>query len=78
MIQDELNSRLSDQMNRTMYLLAVVAAVLLPPSLVTGLFGINVGGMPGVENGLAFFIVVASLIAIGVVEVVLLRWLKWI
>ena len=77
-IQDELNSRLSDQMNRTMYLLAVVAAVLLPPSLVTGLFGINVGGMPGVENGLAFFIVVASLIAIGVVEVVLLRWLKWI
>ncbi len=76
--QDELNNRLSDQMNRTMYLLTIVAAVLLPPSLITGLFGINVGGMPGVENIWAFTGVVLALIAIAVVEVILLRRLKWI
>ncbi len=76
--QDELNNRLADQMNKTMYLLTIVAAVLLPPSLVTGLFGINVGGMPGVENIWAFTAVVAGLIAIAVVEVILLRRLKWI
>ena len=76
--QDELNSRLSDQMNKTMYLLTIVAAILLPPSLVTGLFGINVGGMPGVENGWAFGLVVVSLIVLAVVEVVILRRLKWI
>lgn len=77
-IQDELSSRLSDQMNRTMYLLTVVAAVLLPPSLITGLFGINVGGMPGVESSTAFVIVVATLVVIAVIEVIVLRWLKWI
>ena len=76
--QDELNNRLADQMNRTMYLLTIVAAVLLPPSLITGLFGINVGGMPGVENIWAFTAVVLGLITIGVVEVILLRRLKWI
>jgi len=76
--QDELNNRLADQMNRTMYLLTIVAAVLLPPSLITGLFGINVGGMPGVENIWAFTAVVLALITIGVVEVILLRRLKWI
>jgi zinc transporter len=76
--QDELNNRLADQMNRTMYLLAIVAAVLLPPSLITGLFGINVGGMPGVENAWAFALVVLVLVVLGVVEVVLLRRLKWI
>ncbi len=76
--QDELNSRLSDQMNKTMYLLTVVAAILLPPSLVTGLFGINVGGMPGVENGWAFSLVVVVLVVLAAVEVALLRRLKWI
>ncbi|UCH75596.1 MAG: zinc transporter ZntB [Rhodospirillales bacterium] len=76
--QDELNSRLSDQMNRTMYLLTIVAAILLPPSLITGLFGINVGGMPGVENIWAFTAVVVGLIVIAVIEVILLRRLKWI
>lgn len=76
--QDELNNRLSEQMNRTMYLLTIVAAVLLPPSLVTGLFGINVGGMPGVENGWAFTFVILGLIVLAVFEVVLLRRLKWI
>jgi zinc transporter len=77
-VQDELNSRISDQMNRTMYLLTVVAAVLLPPSLLTGLLGVNVGGMPGAENPLSFAIVVALIIALGVIEVAVLRHLKWI
>ncbi len=77
-IQDELNNRLSDQMNRTMYLLTIVAAVLLPPSLITGLFGINVGGMPGVENIWAFSLVVFGLVVIAVVEIIILRRLKWI
>jgi zinc transporter len=77
-VQDELNSRISDQMNRTMYLLTVVAAVLLPPSLLTGLLGVNVGGMPGVEHPMAFAIVVVLIIAIAVLEIAVLRRLKWI
>ena len=76
--QDELNSRLSDQMNKTMYLLTVVAAVLLPPSLITGLFGINVGGMPGVESTFGFAIIAIAILIVAAVEVVLLRHLKWI
>lgn len=76
--QDELSNRLAEQMNRTMYVLAVVAAVLLPPSLLTGLLGINVGGMPGIDSGWAFTIVVGLIVAIGIVEVALLRRLKWI
>ncbi len=65
-------------MNRTMYALTVVAAILLPPSLVAGLFGINVGGMPGVDNGNAFWIVVAAIAVLAVVEYICLRKLRWI
>jgi zinc transporter len=56
----------------------VVAAVLLPPSLLTGLLGINVGGIPGSDNPLSFLIVIAIIAFIAIVEIVILRRLKWI
>jgi zinc transporter len=77
-VQDELNNLIADQMNRTMYLLTVVAAVLLPPSLVTGLLGINVGGIPGTDNPLAFLMVIVLIALLAVVEIAILRHLKWI
>lgn len=77
-IHEELAARLADQMNKTMYVLTVVAAILLPPSLLTGLFGINVGGMPGVESEWSFVVVVVAIVVIAVIEFLILRWLKWI
>ncbi|MEP4380494.1 MAG: zinc transporter ZntB [Alphaproteobacteria bacterium] len=77
-VQDEFNYQMSERMNRTMYVLTVVAAILLPPSLLTGLLGINVGGLPGVESPAAFWIVAAAILVLGVFEYVLLRKLKWI
>ncbi|MBT5413906.1 MAG: hypothetical protein HOH66_07100 [Rhodospirillaceae bacterium] len=73
-VQDELNNRIPDQMNKTMCVLTVVAAILLPLSLLTGLLEINVGGMPGVDSPLAF-----SLVALVAVEIVvlLLAWDKF-
>jgi len=76
--QDELNNQVNDQMNRTMYLLTVVAALLLPPSLLTGLFGINVAGMPGTETGWAFAAIAVLIPVLAVVEFAALRWLKLI
>jgi Mg2+ and Co2+ transporter CorA len=56
-VQEELNSRLSEQMNRAMYTLSIVAAIFLPLGLLTGLLGINVGGIPGTESPWAFLVV---------------------
>ena len=58
--------------------LGIVAAVFLPLGLLTGLLGINVGGMPGVDSGLAFWSVTALLIVLGGVELWLLKRLKWV
>ena len=49
-IQDELSNRLSDRMNRNMYLLSVVAAIFLPLGFLTGLLGVNVAGIPGTDS----------------------------
>jgi zinc transporter len=77
-IQDELASRLSEQMNRTMYHLTVVASIMLPLGFLTGLLGINVGGIPGSETPWAFAAVCAILAAVVAVQVVLFRRLRWL
>jgi zinc transporter len=44
----------------------------------TGLLGINVGGMPGVENPWAFAAVAAAIVLMAVFEIWLLKRLRWI
>lgn len=66
--QEELSSRLNEQMNRAMYTLSLVTAVFLPLGLLTGLLGINVGGIPGSDNGWAFLAVCLLLLVLALLE----------
>jgi len=66
-VHDQIMDARAEAMNKQMLLLSVVAAIFLPLGLLTGLLGINVGGMPGVENPNAFWIVCACLLGIGFV-----------
>ena len=75
---EELSSRLSEQMNKAIYLLSIIAAIFLPLGLFTGLLGINVGGIPGGENKWAFAIVSVSLVGIAVALIGLFKRIKWL
>jgi len=77
-LRDEIANRLSVQMNRTLYALSIVAGVFLPLGFLTGLLGINVGGMPGVEYDYAFWIACLLMVLVFIGEVALFRRLKWI
>jgi zinc transporter len=76
--QEELSARVAEDMNRNMYLLSIVAALFLPLGFVTGLLGINVGGIPGAEVKWAFAAVCALLAAIGGFQVWIFRRIKLI
>ena len=76
--QEELNIKLSEQMNRAMYTLSIVAAIFLPLGLLTGLLGINVGGIPGTESPNAFLIVTLLLIVLAIILVAWFRKIKWL
>ena len=67
LIQDQIQSLLSERMNTATLRLGVVATVFLPLSFLTGLLGINVAGMPGSHNPLAFWVVCAllTILALG-------------
>lgn len=75
--QEELQSRVSEQMNERMYVLSIVAAIFLPLGFFTGLMGINVGGMPGVEDQEAFWVVVGLCVGVILLLAVVFRWKKW-
>lgn len=76
-IQDELSTILADKLNRNTYTLTLIAAIFMPLGFITGLLGINVGGMPGVDNPYAFIIVCALCAVLVVVEYALFKKLKW-
>jgi zinc transporter len=60
-----------------MFVLSVVAAIFLPLGFLTGLLGINVGGIPGSENTYAFSIFILILIAVVILQVWVFKKKKW-
>ena len=76
--QEELVNRLSEQMNNKMYLLSIVAAIFLPLGFLTGLLGINVGGIPGAESKLGFTIFILLLIIVVIFQIWYFKKKKWL
>jgi zinc transporter len=74
---EEIQSRSADQLNRRMYLLSVVAALFLPLGFLTGLLGINVGGIPGAENPHGFALFLLGIAGVVVLQFWLFRKMKW-
>jgi zinc transporter len=52
-LQEELHLKIEEQGNNSLRVLSVLTALLLPPTLVTGIFGMNTKGLPftDVETG---------------------------
>jgi zinc transporter len=74
---EELTGRLAEQMNMRMYVLSLVAGLFLPLGFLTGLLGINVGGIPLAENHWGFLAVVVFLVFLVAIQVVLFRRKRW-
>jgi zinc transporter len=75
--QEELISRLSEQMDNRMYVLSIVAAIFLPLGFLTGLLGINVGGVPGAEYKASFAIFCMLLVGLIIIQLVIFKRKKW-
>ncbi|MDP2699477.1 CorA family divalent cation transporter [Thalassospira sp.] len=77
-VNDSLMAVETERMNRTMYWLTVIAGLFLPISFLTGLLGINVGGIPAAENPLGFPVVAAIMAVVVIAEVWLFKKLRLI
>lgn len=74
---DSLLASLSDQLNSRMYLLSIISGLFLPLGFLTGLMGINLGGMPGADEPYAFYLFSGVLLVLSTLMLVLLKRLRW-
>jgi len=78
MAQEELTSQQGEQLNQRMYVLSIISAIFLPLGFLTGLLGINVGGIPGADNDNAFLLFLVSLsLMVGGLLWLFRRW-RWL
>ena len=68
LLHEEIDSKLSSETNRHLYILSLMTAFLLPPSLVTGFFGMNKDELPftvgtGGTMAASIFIVISVVLA---------------
>jgi zinc transporter len=75
--QEELASQQSETLNRRLYVLSIVTALFLPLSFLTGLFGINVGGIPFEGDPLGFVWISVALCGLGFGVLAFLKSLRW-
>lgn len=76
--QEQLINSLSEQMNNKMYILAIVAAIFMPLGFLTGLLGINVGGIPGANSRFGFTVFVLMLAGVVIFQLWFFKKKKWL
>ncbi len=76
-VSEEWANRIAESQQRNSYLFTVVAAVILPLTLITSILGVNVGGMNEGRTTEEFWILVLSLIAIALVQLGVFKLMKW-
>jgi zinc transporter len=76
--QEEFLAILAHEQNERMLLLSIVAAIFLPLAFLTGLMGMNVAGLPGMENPMAFWLLCLGMLLIAALILVLFRMKKWV
>jgi zinc transporter len=71
LLQEELASRLAENTGRNLYVLSLLTAVLLPMTLITGVYGMNVAHLPGASS---FPLVMLLILASGGITLAVLFW----
>lgn len=77
-LHEDLAAQISETIARTSNRLTGLAALLLPPGLIAGLLGANVGGIPGQDDPYAFFQMLIVVLVVVILQYALLRWMRWL
>jgi magnesium transporter len=77
-LRDAYLASVNNRMNRTMQTLAAVTTVLLPLTVVTGVYGMNFEHMPELSSPYGYPAVLALMAAISVTLFLLLRKKRWL
>jgi magnesium transporter len=76
-LEDTNESVISHRQNDVLRVLTVVSVILLPLTLITGIFGMNVH-FPGFETAAAFWAIAATMLALALGLIAFFRYKRWL
>jgi magnesium transporter len=68
----------SVEQNKIIKIFSVAAVVLMPPTLVASIYGMNFKSMPELEWPHGYFIALALMVIVGVLPYLFFKWKKWL
>lgn len=71
-------SVISNRMNEVIKAISVIGTVVLPPTLIASIYGMNFKSIPMAEHPLGFWFAIALMTVVSVVFVVYLWWKRWV
>lgn len=78
LVHEQILDTRAEQMNKTMLVLTAVTVILLPLTVISGMLGMNVAGIPFADEPWAFGGVAGGLVIIAVLIFVVMRKAKWV
>jgi zinc transporter len=77
LVHEQLLDTRAEQMNQNMLVLAAATVVFMPLTVISGLLGMNVEGIPFHDNPWAFWLVTGGLAVLGTAIYLFMRKRKW-
>ena len=77
MLHEEIAGRTAEATNRNLYFVSLLTAIFLPITLITGIFGMNVGGLPWVDEHTGFLWVFGIMLLTALTSLILLHWRRF-
>jgi magnesium transporter len=68
----------SVEQNKIIKIFSVAAVVLMPPTLVASIYGMNFKSMPELEWPHGYFIALVLMVIVGVLPYLFFKWKKWL
>jgi len=78
LVHEQILDTRAEQMNQTMLVLAAVTVVFMPLTVISGILGMNVSGIPFHDSPWAFWVVTGGLAALGLSLVLWMKGKKWL
>jgi zinc transporter len=78
LVHDQIMDRRAELLNRSLLILAAVTTIFMPLTLITGLIGMNVAGIPFAGEPWAFAVIIGILVVLGLLEFIWFRSRKWL
>lgn len=75
--QEELANRLSEMINRRLYALSIITALFLPLGFITGMLGVNLGGVPGTTWRWGFPVLCIAVVGLIAAQLWFYRRKRW-